>query len=259
MPGPGLPADLERAARTLAAQCPPLRPRHGAGSLHPALARTERRDDQEFWQFRDYTPGDDPRRIDWRRSGSSDNVLVRERQRHDPLGLQLWLDGGPNMQFSSTAHTPTKYQSGQIIARALDLILDSAGGQLTRIEPQMALRTDLPALLLSDFWAETEPLAHRLDPLIRAARPFVLLQIADRAELDLPYHGRHRFHHAGQASPLIESVDDIRALYQERLAAHLNALTRLAQTYGGALLRHRQGDDLAPALTRALASIGWLP
>ena len=56
-----------------------------------------------FWQFRQYQFGDAASRVDWRRSGKSDRLFVRETEWAAAESVWLWRDGSASMRWKSTA------------------------------------------------------------------------------------------------------------------------------------------------------------
>jgi uncharacterized protein (DUF58 family) len=57
----------------------------------------------EFSEYREYVPGDDPRRLDWRAYARSDRYYVKEFEAETNLRLRLVVDGSGSMAFGSGA------------------------------------------------------------------------------------------------------------------------------------------------------------
>ena len=221
----------------------------GSGLFPPNHGQKTPRDDREFWQLRPYHPGDPIRGIDWRKSARGDDLLIRERERHDPYALTLWIDPAPGMKFRSAPHLPTKAQTAHLTALVLTRLLlhsetevrlaTQSGPQKTTDLPQIdaliaegkaPALTNLPPLipkqgalwLLSDFWTPWDELEKNLDALRAPGRKLHLFHITDPAERDLrAWRGRVRFKPLeGSTHEQIESVADIRSAYQSRIAEH---------------------------------------
>ncbi|WP_425429083.1 DUF58 domain-containing protein [Azospirillum thermophilum] len=56
---------------------------------------------ETFWQFRRYQPGDSPAMIDWRQSGKTQPVYVRENEWEAAQTVWLWRDCSPSMDYRS--------------------------------------------------------------------------------------------------------------------------------------------------------------
>ncbi|MBO0935131.1 DUF58 domain-containing protein [Fibrella sp. HMF5335] len=54
----------------------------------------------EFAQYRDYRPGDDPKRIDWKRYAQTDKHLVRESETESSHQVRLLLDLSGSMNYA---------------------------------------------------------------------------------------------------------------------------------------------------------------
>src|ERR1043165_1841886 len=61
---------------------------------------------EAFWQFRQYQPGDAAARIDWRESGKSQRLYVRETEWEAAQSVWLWRDPSESMDYSSAGYLP---------------------------------------------------------------------------------------------------------------------------------------------------------
>src|SRR5579871_1189281 len=81
-----------------------------------------------FWQFRPYSRDDTPQSIDWRQTGKTDHVFVREREWVAAQTVALWSDLSPSMHYRSHRNLPTKAERAAVLTLALaDLLAD--GGE----------------------------------------------------------------------------------------------------------------------------------
>ena len=62
-----------------------------------------------FAQHREYAPGDDPRRLDWKVLARTDRPIVREYEEESSLTLWLLLDASASMRFGSPGWTKWQY------------------------------------------------------------------------------------------------------------------------------------------------------
>lgn len=190
---------------------------------------------ESFWQYREFTPSDTARQIDWRRSARSDHLYVRENEWEAANTVWMWRDGAAGMDWHSDPALPTKQERANTILMALSILLMRAGercgilgeserprsgqfgierlcGQLAGTNGKMtALNASIPAhcklVLASDFLplganSTNSPLDHHVwrEKIAKlSARPAkgILLHIIDPAERDFPYKGRLKLFEAG--------------------------------------------------------------
>ena len=146
----------------------PLRDRaeHVAAALPPLLVAAERiaatvaqgvhgrrrvGPGETFWQFRQYQPGDPASRIDWRESGKSQRLYVRETEWEAAQSVWLWRDPSPSMDYTSAGYIagagwPTKRDRAELILVALASLLIRGGERLTLIGSGLAPTTGRVAL-----------------------------------------------------------------------------------------------------------------
>lgn len=82
----------------------------------------------EFEDFRQYAPGDDAERIDWKASARSNQILIKEFKEERNLDVYFLLDVSSTMVFGSTEQLKMEYASevvasvGYFISKAGDKI-----------------------------------------------------------------------------------------------------------------------------------------
>ncbi|MBM4174585.1 MAG: DUF58 domain-containing protein [Ignavibacteria bacterium] len=110
----------------------------------------------EFSQHRQYMPGDEISRIDWKVFAKTDKYFIKQYEEETNLKAYVILDSSRSMAFSSG--TITKYQYGSILAAALAYLMinqsDSVGlvqysTKLDNIIPPRASRNNLIDILKS--------------------------------------------------------------------------------------------------------------
>jgi uncharacterized protein (DUF58 family) len=113
----------------------------------------------EFAQHRQYTPGDEPRRLDWRVLARSDRYVIKQYEQETNMRVVLLVDCSRSMAFSGAklstlgpppatveANGDSKFQYARVLAAALSYLLlqqgDSVGLMLVgdRIVEQVAPR-----------------------------------------------------------------------------------------------------------------------
>jgi uncharacterized protein (DUF58 family) len=110
---------------------------------------------ETFWQFRQYQPGDPASRIDWRESGKSQRLYVRETEWEAAQSVWLWRDPSRSMDYTSAgyiagAQWPTKRDRAELIVVALASLLIRGGERLTLLNsavPPMTGRVALSRLV----------------------------------------------------------------------------------------------------------------
>lgn len=99
----------------------------------------------EFAEHREYTPGVDPRHIDWRVLGRRDKLYVKQYEEEVSLRCHLVLDRSASMGYKSAGVAMTKLEYASYLAASLAYLIalqhDSAG----LITLDTAVRDRIPA------------------------------------------------------------------------------------------------------------------
>ena len=82
----------------------------------------------EFTDYKEYVPGDDVKRIDWRAYGRSRRLFVRQYEAETDMVIYLLVDVSASMSYAG-AGRESKYVLAAKIAAALGLSDDSSGRQ----------------------------------------------------------------------------------------------------------------------------------
>jgi uncharacterized protein (DUF58 family) len=187
----------------------------------------------EFEEHREYSPGDEIRRIDWKALGKFDRYFIKEFEDETNLRAYLLLDTSASMDYASNGIT--KFAYGCILTASLAYLIlrqqDAAGlvtfssavqsfvppkakrGYLTEI--LRALETCKPAgetdvgkilqeiagqmkrrglvILVSDLLDEPERVLKGLRLFRLKGNDVIVFHVLDRAELDLPFDGNVLF------------------------------------------------------------------
>lgn len=255
-------------------------------SLHHGDHRQRRSGSGEnFWQFREYDPGDRPQDIDWRQSARGDHVYVREKERQTAQTILFWAQNDRGMGMKTSKAKQSKYESAVIFSLALGLLLTRAGEHIAALdEPKRAGRNDLAlqhlgetlcrsigtlpsgpdlpvahqlpkhssVILTGDFMRQPDDIESTLSALASKARHGLLLQILDPAEVELPFNGRVIFRPFSDAIDIpIANVPSIREAYTHRLKNHIAAVHDIARHHGYTHIVYNTRDDMRPALSAA--------
>jgi uncharacterized protein (DUF58 family) len=238
---------------------------------------------ETFWQFRQFQASDPATVIDWRRSASSDNLYVREREWEASHTFWLWPDISPSMAFRSHLAPISKHDRALVLTLAVAELLVRAGERiaLLGLTPPMASRratsriaetlaahegdpaveASLPpptrlsrfssALLFGDFLDPPETIAARINEMAEHGVTGHLVQILDPAEETLAYQGRMEFRSPeGSERWIADRVETLRPEYQRKLAAHRSRIEEAARRIGWSFLLHHTDRPAAePLLT----------
>jgi uncharacterized protein (DUF58 family) len=226
---------------------------------------------ETFWQFRQAQSGDSAQLIDWRRSGSSDHLYVREREWEAAHTVWLWPDISASMDFKSEIGTVTKRDRALVLTFALAELLVRGGERVAliglsqpsanrkttmrmaeRLAAQIARNAKPPSLppsarlsrfsnavLISDFLDPIETISARIAEIAAAGVSGHLVQVLDPAEETLPYEGRADFRGLEDGSHWIaDRVETLRETYRERFLAHREAIRAAAHRAGWSMIVH---------------------
>jgi uncharacterized protein (DUF58 family) len=274
-------ATVREQAQTLAARLPDLviAARRLAHSLmHGVHGRRQAGPGETFWQFRPFASGEPSSRIDWRRSARGPQAFVREREWEAAQSLWLWFNRAPSMNFRSPLAPASKIDRAAVLTLALaDLAV--AGGErvgligLSRaiaardvidrfaeilahpapepapLPPRAAIAARSRVVLIGDFLEPPGEIEAAFAALSAAGAEGHVVMLADPAEETFPYEGHVDFlDMTGAPRWRAPRAQDLRARYQERLAAQREAVGAAARARGWDLLFHRTDASAAHAL-----------
>jgi uncharacterized protein (DUF58 family) len=221
---------------------------------------------ETFWQFRHYDLNDSISGIDWRRSASSDNLFVREREWEAAHTVWLWADLSPSMRFRSSLAKVSKESRAVVLALALAELLARGGERVglmggppftgraaarrvaemllgdmseSSLPPNAKLSRFSECLLFSDFLEPIPEMAERFEEIAGQGVRGHLIQVLDPAEETLPYSGRTEFAASeGRDTVIAGRAESLREQYQERLKRHRTDLLELTQRLGWSFVVH---------------------
>ncbi len=226
----------------------------------------------EFTEYRPYSPGDDPRYLDWKLVGRTDRYFIKKFEDETNLRCHLLVDNSRSMSFGSRSYTKTDY--ARTMAATLAYFLAQQGdatGLLTFDEkvreylparhrpghlrhlmlaldkPASGAATDLAAplqrvaelvrkrglvVLISDLLASAETLEGPLALLTAARHEVVVFQVLDPAELNFDFSAASRFLDVETGRDFYLEPSLARADYQRRLEEHLTKVRAICQRLG---------------------------
>lgn len=211
-----------------------LRARHAVrGSLAGVHSSPLLGQSVEFADYREYAPGDDMKRVDWRVYARTGRHVVKQYEEETNLRATFVVDASASMRYGSGAMTKFDYASTAAASLATLVVeqRDAAGlivfdeapthrfrasskrlqlgemiATLERAEPDRRTELgdvldraaeELPSrglvFLLSDFLCDLDGLFRALGRLRSRAHETILLHVLDPDELELPFQGNVEF------------------------------------------------------------------
>ncbi len=226
----------------------------------------------EFTEYRQYTPGDDLRYLDWRVLGRTDRQYIKRFEDETNLRCHLLVDRSRSMTFASGGVTKADYAA--TLAATLAWFLDGQGdatglltfdgavrdylparhrpGHLRQLllaleRPAEGRETDLVApleraaallhkrgwiVLLSDLLAPPDRLEKSLSALGAIGHEVIVFQILDPAELSLDFDEPAWFEDLETGRTLFIDPAAARKGYRERLEKHAADIRAICQRLG---------------------------
>jgi uncharacterized protein (DUF58 family) len=242
----------------------------------------------EFTEYRQYTPGDDPRYLDWKLFARSDRYFIKKFEDETNLRCHVLADNSRSMNFGSRGITKAAYAN--TLAATLAFFLHQQGdaiglltfdaqireylparhrpGHLRHLmlaleKPPGGAATDLAAplkriveivrkrglmVLLTDLLAPIETLEKNLATLTASGHEVVVFQILDPAELAFDFTKAALFRDLESGRQLYIDPDAVRAEYKRRFDAHCAAVEVICAKLGIALRRLTTDQPLELAL-----------
>jgi len=247
----------------------------------------------EFLQHREYAPGDELRRVDWKVFARSDRLVVKEYVEETNLTCHMLLDASESMAYGSLDWTKLDYArwcaaalthlvlsvrdtAGLVVfdkehrtkvppgngAAQLKAMLDTfeaaeAGGPTAIGDVLQWLTPKLSrrgvVAIFSDFFDDLDKVVGGLRQLVHAGHEPVLFQVLDPQELEFDFGTFVRFD--GLEGTGMHKVDPkaIRAAYLEEMERHNTELAKQARALSLDLVPISTADPLDAVLSTYLA------
>lgn len=226
----------------------------------------------EFSEYRQYSPGDDLRYLDWKALARTDREYLKIFEDETNLRCTAVLDASRSMQFGSRSHTKFEYAKTLVatlsyfllkqrdvvgLARFEDGITDylearwrpghlkrifallskNADGDSTNLNKSLESLTRLLrkrglVILVSDFLSDPDDWKTKLGQLSAMGHDVRIIQILDPTELSLDF-GKAAYWEDIESKEIIY-VDPtvLRKRYQERFATRQNKLSKAFSATG---------------------------
>jgi len=218
----------------------------------------------EFADHRAYTHGDELRHLDWRLYGRTDRFFVKQYEAETNLTIHLLLDTSGSMGFPErgvtklacagylaaglaylawrqrdgvgltafdtrvTTRLPALSRRGHLQQVFDALEVARAGGETSLAEVLAevggGLRRRGLIVLLSDLLDDATALLRALGLLRSRGHDLIVLQVLDRAEVELGLRGPVVVEDLETGERLATDADEVRTRYQEALQAHVERI-----------------------------------
>jgi uncharacterized protein (DUF58 family) len=248
----------------------------------------------EFTEYRQYSPGDDPRYLDWKLFARSDRYYIKRFEDETNLRCHLLLDLSRSMGYGSLSYTkldyartlvatlayflstqrdavglvtfheqieetiPARYRVGHLrrLLVALERQVGGAGTNLIRPLEQIAEQVSKRGMLIliSDLLAPVDQLETNLGYLRARSHEVLLFHIIDPAELSFEFDQPTLFEDAESQREIYVDPSKARAGYLRKLEAHLAGVRSSCERLGITYRQFRTDTPLESALSEFLRS-----
>ncbi|MCC6363593.1 MAG: DUF58 domain-containing protein [Bryobacterales bacterium] len=227
---------------------------------------------QEFAEYRQYSPGDDLRYVDWNVYARTERAYLKRYRGETNTQVTILLDASASMGF--TSHTVSKIDYARYLAASLCYLAlhqrDACGlivfddevrnyvqprsrqGQLARLlhaveKAEPAARTDYSkpffhfqqyhfrrgmAIVISDFYAPPETVVKAIEPLRFKGNEVVLFHILDPEELHPKFREPVILIDMETQDSLEVSPDYANVEYRQKITKHIEELGSKARAAG---------------------------
>lgn len=218
----------------------------------------------DFAEHRQYMPGDDIRRIDWRVFGRTDRFYVKEYEADTNTNFSVLLDISPSMDYGSGKVTKLDYArylaaclsyfsrqqrdrvgivtfDSDIVefvppsAKHLDIVLHTIDrievGTVGALEPPLLKVAETASrrsilVLISDLYEEPDTILNVVNRLRHKGNDMIVFQVLDPAELEFPFTDAAHFEdlETGERIPVVPAT--LRDQYLKLMGDHLETLSQ---------------------------------
>ncbi len=244
----------------------------------------------EFEQFRHYVPGDDPKRIDYKRLAQTGQYYVRESSTESNQHVRLLLDLSGSMNYREAGVARLQYakillaslaylanrQSDQISLYGLQngtvqplvmagrqsfqkivatLETANASGPWTNADtrfPEFSRKQSELLILASDFLQADEEWLNLIRSIAGPRREIVIFQLLGDEEVEFNLSGFYRFQDLETGREVELQADSIRATVRQGMTNYMAMLDKELQLPHVRLIRARLSDPVALVLREFL-------
>ena len=219
----------------------------------------------DFAAHRQYQPGDDIRKIDWKVYGRTDRHYIKEYEAETNANVFFAMDASRSMDYGSRGITkldyaryltaclaylsasqrdrvgaaifdeklleyiPPSVRHRRLILAALDRIHAETAGDLTRPLTQVAesLTRKGIVVLVSDLYTEPQTVLDSVGALRSKGQDVIVFHILDPAEVDFPFEAARSFEDLETGERLPVTPDVMREEYLSLVEGHVGEISKL--------------------------------
>jgi uncharacterized protein (DUF58 family) len=278
-------ANLRGAADRLADAYPPLliqSQRIANAIVQGAHGRRRSGPGADFWQYRQYSPGDSISRIDWRKSARAGKTLIRETEWAATNTLYIWASQTAGMDFKSDLSTVSKRDRAAILALTIATLAIRAGERVSlmgwpqsaghtrlvlrrmaawysgaggdelasqSLPPKVQLPRFATCVLIGDFLEPLDQIKANFSRIADSGLYGHIIQVTDPAEETLPWHGRTEFiEMAGRGRFIAGRAESLREDYIAAMHRQREGLRQLARQLDWTFAVHHTDQSPHPLL-----------
>ena len=246
----------------------------------------------EFAEYRPYTPGDDPRFIDWNVFSRTDRTYIKRYLGETNTHLMILIDASASMGFQSRGIT--KIQYARYLAASLAYLairqhdatglivfdekvrdyrppstrpghLHSLLHMLEKAEPAKGTNLNLPfdhfrehvtkrglVAVISDFYADPESVVKAAHPLAYQGQDMAFFHVLDPGELEPEFGGSVLLEDMETGEMMDISSDYARREYRTRIQDHIAKMKSETQGVGADYITLNTAEPLDLALREYL-------
>lgn len=246
----------------------------------------------EFVQHREYVPGDDLRRIDWKLWSRSDRYYLKQFEEDTNVRIMLVVDGSESMKFASgviskfdyactvaaafgmlalkqhdsvgvtvfdstiRAQVPASSRNNHLQSILKGLESQTAGGKTDIYGVLRRINESLTGrsiiILMSDLFCPREELFRGLTMLRQRRHEVIAMHVMDDEELEFRYSGTLRFEGLEDGGKLTCDPAALRVGYMQALDRFLDSIRRRCAGSAIDYKLIRTSDNLDAALAHVL-------
>jgi uncharacterized protein (DUF58 family) len=248
----------------------------------------------EFAEYREYSPGDDPRYLDWRVLARSDRFFVKQFEAETNLNCYLLLDSSGSMDFQGRLGSRLDHAAS--VAGALSLLMLRQGDQVGLVTFDTKVRSFIPprgnarhfsvicqaleglkaggdtgiaavlheiaervrrrslVIILSDFFDNPDEILRGLQHFRHRRHEVIVMHLVDDSEIEFPFDRAMLFEGMERGEQVVVDPRVMAQDYRRRFAEYLDSLKRGCASKSIDYQRLSISEPFEAALT---AYLGW--